>query len=144
MYVKKKTLCLFSTRMKDEVIRDLNKLIKHKQELAISNIVVFTDNPSIEEQTVSEDETIIIIPFQVSLENQEIEESREKIYKTVADIDVDYYLTGERYYLARHYYKSRRRVKKDGENYDRFILNHFVSRFSVAYCPIQPFTYSWN
>lgn len=82
---------------KDEVVRAIDQLKEHKEELAISNIVAFRDDPAIEEQTVSKDETTIIIPFQVSLENQEIEESREKIYETLRDIEVDHYLTGERY-----------------------------------------------
>ncbi|SES68165.1 putative drug exporter of the RND superfamily [Oceanobacillus limi] len=81
----------------DEIVKAIELLEENENQLAISDILKFTDDPAIEDQTVSEDGTTIIVPFQVSMANQEIDESREKIYNTIDAIQVDHYLTGETY-----------------------------------------------
>lgn len=85
----------FDQNEKDEVKKAIDILEDKQEALAISDILAFTDDPAIEEQTVSEDETTILVPFQVSLENQEIDKASDKIYKVVEGIDVEHYLTGE-------------------------------------------------
>ncbi len=82
---------------KAQVEEAIERLEREKAELAISDILAFTDDPAIEEQTVSEDGTTILVPFQLSLENQEIDESREKIEHQLDGIEVQYYVTGEEY-----------------------------------------------
>lgn len=82
---------------KNQVSKAIEQLNDQRETLAISNILDFNDDPAIEEQTVSEDNKTILVPFQVSLENQEIDESRDKIYQTVDNIEVDHQLTGEQY-----------------------------------------------
>ncbi|MFD2042835.1 MMPL family transporter [Ornithinibacillus salinisoli] len=82
---------------KEEVSDAIHVLEENKDSLAISDILDFTDDPAIEDQTVSEDGTTIIVPFQVSLANQEVDESRDNIYKAMEDVNVDHYLTGESY-----------------------------------------------
>ncbi|WP_337019660.1 MMPL family transporter, partial [Oceanobacillus massiliensis] len=62
-----------------------------------SDILAFNEDSLIEEQTVSEDGTTIMIPFQVSLEDQDVDEARENIYQAVEDIHVDHELTGEKF-----------------------------------------------
>ena len=82
---------------KDAVSQAIDQLEDNKKQLGLSDILAFTDASEIEEQTVSEDGTTILVPFDVSLENQEIDASRDKIYKTVENIKVDHYITGEDY-----------------------------------------------
>ncbi|WP_404451612.1 MMPL family transporter [Virgibacillus necropolis] len=82
---------------KQEVSKAIDKLKESKNNLGLSNILAFTEDPAIEEQTVSNDGTTILVPFNLSLSNQEIGESREKIYHTVDKIEVEHYLTGEDY-----------------------------------------------
>ncbi|WP_289891823.1 MMPL family transporter [Virgibacillus pantothenticus] len=81
-----------------DIIADGITTLKNKQDkLGVSDILDFTEDPTIEKQTVSEDGTTILVPFQVSLENQEILDSRTKILQAVEDVPVDHHLTGEQY-----------------------------------------------
>lgn len=82
---------------KENVSKAIHQLKKNKETLGISDILAFTDDPAVEAQTVSKDDKTIIVPFQVSLENQEIDESRKNILSTINNIDVEHYLTGEGY-----------------------------------------------
>lgn len=68
-----------------------------KGKLGLSNILDFRDDKAIADQTVSKDKKTIMIPFNVSMENQEIDESRDEIYEAVKPIGVKHYLTGEDY-----------------------------------------------
>lgn len=80
---------------REEVLQAIDLLEQNQEELAISQILSFDEDPMIEEQTVSEDGTTIMVPFQISFENQEIEEARGDIYSLLENIDVDHQLTGE-------------------------------------------------
>ncbi|WP_099157394.1 MMPL family transporter [Virgibacillus ndiopensis] len=80
---------------KEEVKEAIGKLKENQDSLAISDILAFSDDPAIADQTVSEDGKTILVPFQLSLENQAIEKSREKITETVENSNVEHYLTGE-------------------------------------------------
>jgi len=85
----------FDSAEREKVAESISILEKKSETLGISNILSFMDDPAIEEQTVSSDDKTIIVPFQVSLENQDIDEAREAIYSTLEGIDVEHYLTGE-------------------------------------------------
>ncbi|WP_283159432.1 MMPL family transporter [Virgibacillus pantothenticus] len=75
-----------------DIIADGITTLKNKQDkLGVSDILDFTEDPTIEKQAVSEDGTTILVPFQVSLENQEILDSRTKILQAVEDIPVDHF-----------------------------------------------------
>ncbi|MGY0693817.1 MMPL family transporter [Virgibacillus sp. FSP13] len=80
---------------KKQVSQAIKALKENKEELGISDILDYTEDPAIEDQTVAEDGKTIMVPFELSLENEEINTSREKIYDTVDNIDVEHYLTGE-------------------------------------------------
>lgn len=82
---------------KQEVSKAIDQLQGHQDKLGLSNILAFTESPEIADQTVSEDGKTIMVPFDLSLANQEIDESREKISKTIENNDVKHYLTGEDY-----------------------------------------------
>ncbi|GAA0595723.1 MMPL family transporter [Virgibacillus siamensis] len=82
---------------KGQVKKAIGQLQSNKQNLGISDILAFTEGKEVKEQTVSEDNQTIMIPFSVSLKNQEITESRENIYDAVENIQVEHYLTGEDY-----------------------------------------------
>ena len=77
--------------------KGISTLKENKEELGVSDILDFREDPAIKDQTVSEDGTTILVPFQVSLEDQNILESRTKILEAVDDIQVDHHLTGEQY-----------------------------------------------
>ncbi|WP_096273669.1 MMPL family transporter [Paucisalibacillus globulus] len=85
----------FDSAEREKVAESISILEEKSEALGISNILSFMDDPAIEEQTVSSDDKTIIVPFQVSLENQDIDEARETIYSTLESIDVEHYLTGE-------------------------------------------------
>ncbi|WP_188456543.1 MMPL family transporter [Virgibacillus oceani] len=80
---------------KEKIEKAIKQLNKNQDKLAISDILAFYEDPAIADQTVSEDGKTIMVPFQLSLENQDIEESRKKISETVENIEVEHYLTGE-------------------------------------------------
>ncbi|WP_430787931.1 MMPL family transporter [Virgibacillus flavescens] len=82
---------------KQEVSAAIDQLKKKKEELGLSNILDFTEDPAIEEQTVSSDNTTILVPFDLSLTSHEIGETREKISNTVEDVAIDHHITGEDY-----------------------------------------------
>src|SRR5699024_3462252 len=82
---------------KEDVKEAIDQLEKNKKKLGLKKILAFTEDKAIEEQTVSEDGTTILVPLEVSIENQEVVESRDKIYETVENTEVDHYLTGEEY-----------------------------------------------
>ncbi|MBU5266307.1 MMPL family transporter [Virgibacillus proomii] len=77
--------------------KGISTLKENKEELGVSDILDFREDPAIKDQTVSKDGTTILVPFQVSLEDQKILESRTKILNAVDDIQVDHHLTGEQY-----------------------------------------------
>ena len=82
---------------KDEVSEAIEQLQENKDKLALSNLVDFTEGEEVAEQTVSEDDTTILVPFQISLEKQDIEHARDNIYETVENIDIEHHLTGEEF-----------------------------------------------
>lgn len=86
-----------SEKDKQSIEKAMDRLIEKENSLGISNILDFRDHKEIESQTVSEDGTTIIVPFNVSFSNQEIEQSQSAIYRALKDIKVDHYLTGEDY-----------------------------------------------
>ncbi|TXL63959.1 MMPL family transporter [Cerasibacillus terrae] len=81
----------------DEVKQTIDRLEKQKDSLAISDILDFREHDEIRSQTVSKDGTTILVPFNVSFKNQEVEQSKEDIYKTLENTSVTHYLTGEDY-----------------------------------------------
>ncbi|WP_026905611.1 MMPL family transporter [Paucisalibacillus globulus] len=85
----------FDQQEKDEVIKAISILEENNETLGVSDILSFNSDPAIEEQTVSADETTIIVPFQVSLENREVDEARESINSILDDVEIEHYLTGE-------------------------------------------------
>lgn len=82
---------------KNQIEKAIDQLQSNKEKLGVSDILAFTEGSAIKDQTVSEDGSTIMVPFSVSLKNQEIDASRKKIYNTVDDINVEHYLTGQDY-----------------------------------------------
>lgn len=80
-----------------EVESAIDALKNNNKELAVTNILDFRDDPAIASQTVAEDGKTIIVPFDVSFKNQDIEESKAKINSVLKDIEVQHFLTGEEY-----------------------------------------------
>ncbi len=80
---------------KDRVAQAIDILEDNQENLGISDILNFTESEEVEELTVSEDNRTIIVPFRLSLKDQEVEEARQAIYEAVDHIDVDHHLTGE-------------------------------------------------
>ncbi|WP_047979838.1 MMPL family transporter [Ornithinibacillus contaminans] len=85
----------FTENEKDDVISAIEILEENQTELGVSDILAFNSDPAIADQTVSSDEKTIMVPFQLSLENQEIDEAREKITTSIDSIEIEHYLTGE-------------------------------------------------
>lgn len=80
---------------KDSISSAMDILEDNQENLSISHIVDFQESEEIEEITVAKDGTTIIIPFQISLEDQTVNEARDAILQSVDDIGVDHHLTGE-------------------------------------------------
>ncbi|GGB55949.1 transporter [Lentibacillus populi] len=80
---------------KEEIAQAIDELKKNQDNLQISDILDFREDPAIADQTVAEDGKTIMVPFQVSLKDQEVNKARDNIYDTVDDINVEHYLTGE-------------------------------------------------
>jgi putative drug exporter of the RND superfamily len=85
----------FDTSEKNTVGKAIDNLEEQADELGISSILSFQDDPQIEKQTISEDSKTIIVPFEVSLENREVAAASEAIYSSLHDVSIDHYLTGE-------------------------------------------------
>lgn len=85
----------FNTTEKEEVIQAIEILEENQENLGVSEILAFNSDPAIEEQTISEDKKTIIVPFQVSLANQDIDIARDAIYREMDSIKIEHYLTGE-------------------------------------------------
>ncbi|WP_339216084.1 MMPL family transporter [Ornithinibacillus sp. FSL M8-0202] len=102
----------FDDEKRNEVIEAIDLLEADQDKLGISDVLAFHTDPAIEEQTVSEDGKTIIVPFQVSLENQEIEEAREGIYTALESIDLEHYLTGESFITKDIIINSEEGLKK--------------------------------
>ncbi|MCJ0929835.1 MMPL family transporter [Virgibacillus halodenitrificans] len=82
---------------KDEIQQVIKNLKEKKDELGISNLLNFNESKEIKEQTVSEDNQTILVPFDISLENKDIDQAREKIYDIADDTSIDHYVTGQQY-----------------------------------------------
>ncbi|WLV24956.1 MMPL family transporter [Aciduricibacillus chroicocephali] len=82
---------------KKDIKRIIDKLEKNKDKLGVSDILDYTKDQQIADQTVSKDGKTVLVPFNVSLKNQDIGETREKIENEVKDAKVDHYLTGQQY-----------------------------------------------
>jgi len=82
---------------KNEVKQTITKLEDHKKELGISNLLDFSKDKQIAEQTVSEDGKTIIVPFDVSLKKQDVGKARDKIEAQVKDSKLEHYVTGQQY-----------------------------------------------
>lgn len=82
---------------KKDIKKAIDQLEENKEKLGVSDILDYTADKQIADQTVSEDGKTIIVPFNVSLKDQDIDQSRDKIEKQVKDIKVDHYLTGQQY-----------------------------------------------
>src|SRR5690625_5110856 len=80
---------------KQTIDQAINHLEDNKQQLAISNVLHFKENEEIEKVTVAEDGKTIIVPFQVSIEEQTVDEAREAILHELEDIPIEHHLTGE-------------------------------------------------
>src|SRR5690625_1925470 len=77
-----------------EIEKAIQQLKDQQDSLHLSNILDFTEAEEIEESTVAEDGKTIIVPFEVSIENQTVNESREAIYSAVDNISVPHHITG--------------------------------------------------
>lgn len=82
---------------KKDIKRIIDKLETNKDKLGVSDVLDYTKDKQIADQTVSKDGKTILVPFNVSLQSQDIGESRDKIEKEVKDSKVDHYLTGQQY-----------------------------------------------
>jgi len=82
---------------KDEVKKAIADLKKNKDKIGASDILDFTEDKQIADQTVSDDGKTIIVPFNVSLKQQDIDQSRGKIDSLMKNVKIDHYLTGQQY-----------------------------------------------
>ena len=82
---------------KDEVKKAIADLKKNKDKIGASDILDFTEDKQIADQTVSGDGKTIIVPFNISLKQQDIDQSRVKIDSLMKDVKIDHYLTGQQY-----------------------------------------------
>lgn len=82
---------------KNEVKKAIADLKKNKDKIGATDILDFTEDKQIADQTVSGDGKTIIVPFNVSLKQQDIDQSRDKIDSLMKDVKVDHYLTGQQY-----------------------------------------------
>ncbi|QDP39625.1 MMPL family transporter [Radiobacillus deserti] len=121
---------------KEEVGNAIETLKEQSDELGLSDILSFQDDERIEEQVVSEDNTTILVPFEVSVKDREIEEAREDIYKAVEDIKVDHLLTGEAFISQDVVLNSEEGLKKTEYITVGFIL---VILFVVFRSLVAPF-----
>ncbi|MBB6455073.1 RND superfamily putative drug exporter [Salirhabdus euzebyi] len=115
------------------------KLLKEKEiELGISNILDFSEDERIAEQVISEDNTTILVPMNVSFQDQEIEESREKIYDAISHVKVEHLLTGEEYIQQDIIINSEEGLKKTEYITVGFILLILFLVFRSLVAPFIP------
>src|SRR5690625_101917 len=77
-----------------EIEQAIQQLKNQQADLHLSNILDFTEAEEIEESTVAKDGKTIIVPFEVSMEHQSVNEAREAIYEAVENISVPHHITG--------------------------------------------------
>src|SRR5699024_7073289 len=84
-----------SSDAKDDIESVIVELNKAKESLDIESILDFSEDEDIADSTVSEDETTILVPIEVSTENHSITSLRDEITQIADKIDVAHALTGE-------------------------------------------------
>ena len=80
---------------KKDIKTIIDRLDEAKEALEITSIIDFTEDERIEESTLSEDETTLLVPIEATTVNQSIVELRDKITEIADEIDVQHALTGE-------------------------------------------------
>lgn len=85
----------FSKEKKAEIKQAISELEKHKKKLAVTDVLSFDDDPAIAEQTISKDKKTIIVPFQVSVTDDNIDQRRKDIETVLKPVKLRHYLTGE-------------------------------------------------
>src|SRR5699024_6556119 len=84
-----------SEQDKLDISRVIAQLNEEKKDLEIKSILDFSESEDIAESTVSEDKTTIMVPIELTSENQTIVEARDEITKIADNINVPHALTGE-------------------------------------------------
>lgn len=84
-----------SSSDQDEISNVINQLNDEKKRLEIDSILDFSESEDIAESTISEDETTILVPIELTTENQEITEARDEITKIASGATIPHALTGE-------------------------------------------------
>src|SRR5699024_966098 len=79
----------------EEVGKAIDILKDNEENLAISHIIDFRESEEVEEMTLAEDGTTIIVPFEISMEHQTVSDARDDILQTLEAIPVDHHVTGE-------------------------------------------------
>ncbi|UFU00392.1 MMPL family transporter [Radiobacillus kanasensis] len=123
---------------KSEVGDAIETLQDQSDKLGLSEILSFQDDPRIEEQVVSEDNTTILVPFEVSLEDREIEKARDEINEAVEDVEVDHLLTGEAFISQDVVINSEEGLKKTEYITVGFILLILFIVFRSLVAPFIP------
>ncbi|MDC3413611.1 MMPL family transporter [Aquibacillus sp. 3ASR75-11] len=123
---------------KEEVNNAITLLKNNKEKLGLSNILAYTDDPAIEEQTVSDDGKTILVPTDISLQDRTIAESREDIYAALESIKVDHLLTGESYISEDIIINSEEGLKKTEYITVGFILLILFVVFRSLIAPFVP------
>jgi len=80
---------------KQAITKVIQSLENNKEQLEIHDILDFSESDDIAESTVSEDNTTIMVPIEVSTESQSIIEARDAINELAEDSGVPHALTGE-------------------------------------------------
>jgi len=80
---------------KNEIAQVIKKLENNKKRLEITDILDFSEDEDIADSTVSEDNTTIMVPIEVALDELEITDVRDEISEIASSTDVPHALTGE-------------------------------------------------
>src|SRR5690625_4689447 len=80
---------------KDDIRSVIEMLESEKDNLEIESILDFSESEEIAESTVSADDTTIIVPLELTTEQQTILEARDDINAIASMIEVPHALTGE-------------------------------------------------
>src|SRR5699024_8539911 len=80
---------------KNEIAQVIKKLENNKKRLEITHILDLSEDEEIADSTVSEDNTTIMVPIEVALDELEITDVRDEISEIASSTDVPHALTGE-------------------------------------------------
>lgn len=119
-----------------QIEKGMSNLQTYKNELGISNIIDPFSMPAAKSSLISEDETTLMVSFNLDKQNREVDDIKKELEEKLNDVKVTHYFTGEDFINNEYLKTTQTGVEKSAAITVIFILVILMVMFRSVVTPL--------